>query len=404
MNIKLDIIMSLIILFLIIIYKVYQFKRYKLIYVGNLYKRSNGICKVLLSLSILIGIGSLLFFYINKNLNIRNVLFSISFLVCVLPINLFNMYRMFFLDEEKYTHIKTVITNKIPDKELFKKYLKAGINIVIFSKEKLKYKIDKVSIKDINRRTLKKCCIVNSDDIKVVNKYLVDDVIVINNDLDKLYDNIYHARGVHDNYIRSIKYIFVLYFSILVSNIVFMIGNFPACTNISIMLLFKLLSLLCIEFIFKDLKYDIDIMDRKVKDSNVIVGKQECLLLFMISMLILFAISIPYMFIIVQSDNIGLVRGLYYVILIYCMLFFNYYNYSEKIYIINIINSFKSIRMIIYLICSIVLSILISKIKYLYVSDMVLKNYFSCILISLIICIIFDVFKFSRWLSNRRKR
>ena len=403
MNTKYDIYLSIIIFFLIIFYKSYQFKRYKLLYRGNLYKKSNSICKLLLLISLLLCLSSLIVFYVKDILDLKHILLSLSIFVCCLPINLFNMYRMFFIDEEKYSHIKTIITSKIPDKEIFKKYIKAGINIIIFSKEKTSYKIEKLGIKDINKKNLKKNCIINSTNISLVDSFLKDNEIIINNDLEDLYNNIYHARGVHDNYIRCIKYLFVLYFSIIASNLVFILGNFPICMNLSIILLFKLFNLFCIEFIFKDLKYDTDIMDRNVKDKDVIIGKQELLLLFMISILILFGISLPYMFLLIQSSYDSLPRAIYFVVLIYCMLFFNYYNYSEKIYIINIFNSFKSIRMIIYLILSIIMSLVLSKLNIFYVSDMVLKNYFGSILVAFIVCSIFDLFKFSRWLSNRRR-
>jgi len=314
-----------------------------------------------------------------------------------------NLYRMYFNDEEKYSHIRTIITKKIPKKELLEKFEKANINIVILSKDKVDYKIEKLGVKYINKTNLKKSCIINSDDISIVDKYLVDDEIIVSDNLDNLYKKIYNARGIHDNYIRNIKYIICLYLSIMLGNIVFMISGFPLAMNLSIMLIFKLFNLICNEFIFKDLKYDTDIMTRKVKDTNIFIGKQELFLLLVMSILILIATSLPYMFLVVSSSSAKVGRSIYFVILIYCMLFFNYYNYSEKIYIINIISSFKSIRMIIYLLLSIGLSLLLSLYEIFYVFSMNIRNYFMSVLIALVVSLLFDYFKFSRWMSNRRK-
>ena len=403
MNTKIDLIISIIMICLIIIYKIYQLKRYKLKSNSNMYKLSNKLCISLLILSIIIFIINIIYYYIIKSLNISNVLFSLSMMICILPINLFNMYRMYFDDEEKYSHIKTIITRTIPSKKLIANYIKAGINIVVLSKDKPEYKIKKLDIKDINKTNLKRTCIINSDDINIVKKYLIKDEVIFSNQVSGLYKKIYNSRGIHDNYIRNIKYILCLYLSIFLSSIVFIFGNFPLCMNLSIILIFKLFSLLCSEFIFKDLKYDVDIMDRKVKDKNVFIGKQELLILFIMSILILIAVSLPYMFMLASSSNMAIVRGVYYVIILYCMLFFNYYNYSEKVYIINIINSFKSIRLIVYLLLTIVLSLILSLWKVFYVDQMSIRNYFASVLVAFIICLLFDTFKFSRWMSNRRK-
>ena len=58
--------------------------------------------------------------------------------------------------------------------------------------------------------------------------------------------------------------------------------------------------------------------------------------------------------------------------------------------------------MIIYMVGSILLSLLFSLCK-IFDVDTNMRNYFISILIALIACIIFDYFKFSRYMSNRRK-
>jgi uncharacterized membrane protein len=121
-----DIIISLVILLLLIIFNIYQYKKNKQVYKKDLYKKINRLKSYLYLGSIIIFI---IFLIINLiplgtkplfNEIIASIINSLSIALLLIPVSLETLYLRYFNDEEKYSHTNTIVTN-IYNKEIIEK-------------------------------------------------------------------------------------------------------------------------------------------------------------------------------------------------------------------------------------------------------------------------------------------
>ncbi len=410
MSIKLNIIITLITLSIIVIYKIFQRKKYNKVYKDTLYYKTNKLIKILYLLSILIFLILIILniFTTESTLSFKTILNiilnSLSISILLTPLTIDNLYITYFKDEEKYSHIKTIITNKI-DKKLLSKFKKANINIILLSEDTQDLKLNTIEEKDFKKSYLSKNIHIKTDNLKLLDKYInKENTIKEFKNLNSLYETIYKARGTHDNYIRNLKYILFTYLSIIVSFIFFICMGFPLIYNLSLALILKLFTILTSNYIYKYLPYDKDIMERKVKDKNILLGKQEIFFTIIQSFCISFAASIPYMYTLSQGATQALGNTLYFLIFIYAELFMIFSNLSDSFILVNIFKSIKNLRLVLFTIISILLVLFFNFIGIFETRNVYLKNNISSFIFSFIPIIFNELTKLSRYLSMKGKK
>ena len=405
-----DLIISLCLFIFIIIINFIIIKKKSITYKSKLYQKTSNLVKFLYLITFLLFVISLI---INLTINGNNpstkatityIVNSLSIAILCLPVSLQNLYRINFKDEEKFSHIKTIVTNII-DKKYLKKFTKAGINLIILSKENTDIKINTINEEEINKKALTKNILIKTDNPKIIEKYInKEDTLYEFNNLNIPYEKIKKARGVHDNYIRTIKYLMITYLPLILSYFCLSLLGFPTIYNLLLVILLKIFTMLTSNFLYRHLPYDKDIMERKVKDKNILFGKQELFLTIIISFFIFFAITLPYMSSLSQGGSIQLANTLFILVFIYSNLFLTFSTLSDSPLIINIIKSYKNIRLIIFLIICILLIVIFNFTTYFNTRNIYLHNNISCILFGLISIIIIEITKLARFTSLKGKK
>ena len=156
--------------------------------------------------------------------------------------------------------------------------------------------------------------------------------------------------------------------------------------------------------IYKKMPYDEDIRERKVKNKNVVLGKQELLFTIIESFYISFVITLPYMYIMSQGGTQQFANTTYYLIFIYSELFIIYSNISESFILINIFKSFKNIYLILYSIFNILIILLLNFTTIFNTRNIYLHNNISCILFSLIPIVFIEITKLARYFTLKGKK
>lgn len=410
MTTTINLIIASLLLILIIIYKIYQKKKYKDSYKSDLYNKSQKLIHILYLFSLLVFI--IMFFlnliiykeYASSKSTLTYIINALSVAILVMPLSLHNLYISSFKDEEKYSRIKTIVTN-IFDPKLIKKFNKAHINVLILTTEKVDTKIKTISEDEYEKKFLTKTLIIKTSNKKFLNKDINKENTIFEFDnLKNTYHKIYQARGVHDNYIRTIKYLITIYLPLVLSYIFLSLMGFPVIYNLLLVIILKLLTVLSSDYIYKKLPFDTDIMTRNVKPKNILIGKQEIILTVFNAFCIFFACTIPYMFTISQGSSEALSLTLFIITYIYSNIFLIFSLLSESFFPINIIKSLKSIRIIIYVLACIGFSLIINFTTYFDTRNIYLKNYFACVLFGMIPILIFETTKLARFTTMKGKK
>lgn len=410
MTYKTNLIISSVLLFIIIIINIYQKRKYTDNYKDTLYQKTTILKKILYLLSCLTFIVVLIInfvlsedtFSIKETLNYIINALSISLLVS--PLTLSNLYITSFKQEEKISHIKTIITNKI-DSNLLKKFKKAHINVILLSSTKNNLNLSTIEESQVKKNLLSKNIHIKTDNLNLLDNLINQETTIKEfKNIKKVYNDIYIARGTHDNYIRNIKYLIRTYLSLLISYLFLTIMGFPVVYNLLLVIILKIFTIIISNFIYKKLPYDTDIMERQVKDKNIFLGKQEVLFTIIESFCISFAITTPYMYALSQGSTQELANTLYYSIFTYTELFLVFSAISDSFILVNIFKSLKNIRLIIYTIISILLVLFFNYITIFNTRNIYLQNNLSCLLFSMIPIVFIELTKLSRYLSMKGKK
>lgn len=410
MTTNINLIISLILLILIIVYNIFLKKKYNNSFKSEIYTKTKKIKIILYIVSIIMFFVSLiiniLIYGIENNLNttITYIINALSITILFMPLSLSSLYEKNFKDEEKYSHKKTIITNLI-DLKYIKKFNKAGINVIILTEEETDLKIKKIEESEIEKKYLSKNIIIKTSNRKSIDKLIIkEDVYYEFNDLSDAYKKIYHARGVHDNYVRTLKYLITTYLPLFLSYIFLNIISFPIYYNILLIIILKIFTIISSNYLYKNLPYDIDLMKRKPKSRNIIFGSQELAFTILESFLIFFMLNIPYMFVQSQGGTQAFANTLFYVIFIYSNLFITYSYLSEANIIKNIFKSLKNIRMIIFTIICILISLLFNFTTYFNTRNIELHNFIACISFGLISVLLNELIKLARFTTTKGKK
>lgn len=405
-----NLIISLIILILIIIHNLYQKKKYNNSYKSNLYQKTK---KLKIYLYILSALSFIICIIINLIINgndpsikttITYLINSLSIAIIISPLTISNLYIYSFKDEEKYSHTKTLITN-IFNKKLYRKIIKAGINIIYLSEKTPDYKLKTINESEIKKSLLSKNIHIKTTNLRILDKIInKENTLKEFNNLESLYQRIEQSRGIHDNYIRSINYIIRTYLTLIITYISLLIAGFPIEYNILTVMILKALTIITTEHIYKNLPFDTDIMERKVKDKNIFIGTQEILFTIFESFCISFTCTIPYMYALSQGGSQVLGNTMYLIIFIYIQLFIVFSKISDSFILINIFKSYKNIRLIIYTIICILMIVALNLTPILNTRNIELQNNMACLLFSLIPIIFIELIKLARYSTKKGKK
>ena len=400
-----NILISIIIIILLITYNIYTNKKNKHVYKKDLYNNVKKIKIICYLISIIIFI---LFFVINlipigNNPTTKEIfnciINSLSVSLLSIPISLDSLYVRFFNNEEKYSHTKTIVTN-IYNEELINKFNKADINVILLSNTKTKLKTIKED--EITSKILNETIQIKTNDLKIIDKKINKETTIKElNSLEDLYHKIEQSRGTNDNYVRTIKYLVSTYLSLILSYIFISIMSFPVYYNLLIVCILKLYTLIKTDYLYKSLPYDKDIMERKVKPLDVIMGNQEILFLIMESFIITFAITIPYMYILASGASKEFATTMSIVITIIINTLLSYYYLNDSSFIINIFKEIKNIRLHIFTLLSIILIIIVNFTTYFGTKNITLYNNFGGIAISSIFIVLLEIPKLARFISSK---
>ena len=397
MNIYVNLLFSIMLLLVLITFKVINIRKNPDNYRETLYRKSLIFNTFLYIVSLAIFVTFLI-----VNLKTNNVLNSIvnalSIAVLALPLSINTLYKTSFTDEEKYSHINYLITDDY-DYKYIKLFNKAGINIIYLNEDST----DKtITITELSKYRDKKNVTVSSKDYKKALKLLPNSYY--GSSLKEAYEYIRKCRGVHDNYIRTINFNIAIYAGLLFSVLAFLIQGFPIYYNLFNVLVFKTITYLYSEYTYKHMPYDTDLMERKPKDKNILLGTQDIIISLIEAFCICFALSIPYMFILA---NVGLLSEVYTILtvtIIYISIWLTYSYLSEKIFLINLIESFNNFKMLFVNIGLIVLTVIICFLPKAGFMNIGLKNYVSAILASILPIIFIEITKLARYTSKKGRK
>lgn len=407
MTTNINILISIILFILLIIIKVIINKKNSTIYKKELYNYNKKYTKILYLLSLLLFIISLIInlkTYGNDpsiKATITYLINSLSIALLLIPTSQSSLYYSYFIDEERYTYTKTIITNEY-NPELLKKFNRAGLNVIVLTTKKIKSKITTISEQEINSKLLKKNLIIKTDNYSCLDKLINQETtyIAINN-LSSSFYTLYKARGTHDNYIRASKYLITTYLPLILSYLFLSILGFPVTYNILLIVLLKLFTFYTSNYLYKKLPYDTDIMERKPININNLFSKQELIFVIFESLFIFFVLNLPFMYIQAEGGSVSFSNTLYYIIFIYTNLFITFSNISDSNIIKNFIKSIKIYHLVIFTIICILITLLFNYTTIFTTRNIYLKNYISTIILSIIAISLNELIKLARFTSMK---
>ena len=389
-----EFIISIISFIILIIVFIYLNKNYKKINKNYIIIKTNKLIRNIIIITIIVSILTIIINLFHNDIK-SSLINTLNIIILCLPLSLITIKNNATNLDEKYCHIKTIITQKIYTSKEIKELNKAGINIIICTKKNTKLKIKTITPEEYKESMSNKNLIIKTDDIKLIKP---NNQIIIDKE-ENIFNKIKTARGIHDNYLRTIKINIITYIPLILSHIILQLLSFPLSYLTSIIIIYKIITIITSIYIINKLPYDTDIMERKTTKETEIISKQEILLSIFESLLLFIGITFTYMYLMILSDfntasNVSI--SVFYTMYLYAILFITIINISEKAFVINLIKSLKNIRMIIYIILIIILSIIMCKIYYFNKT-----NYFGSILFALIFTLPYEITKLARYTTMK---
>ncbi len=399
-----SIIISLMVLLVIIYIKDIQAVKSRTKYHGALYFKLKNTNRVLIIISIIIFIIACVIDIETNNYDkswlsfITVVLNALSIALITLPISVSNIYNSIFLEEEKILYTKYIATD-IYDKKMIYNFNKAGIKVIILTKEEINAKIKKVTEKKFNQELLEDNLIITTTNKKVLKD--IDYVLYEFRDLKKAYNKIERARAKMDNVARITKYNVLTYLPLLFLYLNLLITKYPIYYSILIILLMKLMTTLVSEHVYKKMNNDNDLMERTAVIEGKLIGKQEWFFILATSVITLFCYSLPYQHILSEGGSITLGLTLFLCTFLFNNIFVTYSLYSESALLKNIIKAFKNYQVILYIIYLLVITIAINFIHILGTKQLGIQNYLVSIIFGFVPVLVLEIVKFARYTTTR---
>lgn len=230
------------------------------------------------------------------------------------------------------------------------------------------------------------------------SKTIEKGIITWKDDLQSLFDNLHDARGLVDNYVKSITFVIVATLLLSLGYIIVLLNGFPINLSLTNALLIKLLIIITSRYIYPKLPFDTDLMIRKPRIENKLYNKQEMFLIVFQLLFMIFGLSIPFMFFMTGGIDYDICFLIMLITYLYMLFFYTLMMLTEKILLKNILYLFKNIYLLLYLILIVGCSLLLNNI-FKYIS---IRNYLACAIVALLSIIFYDFIKFARYTTIRK--
>lgn len=380
-------IISLILLLLLILFTITNIKEERFINVR----------KYIILLYVISIIVFVILFLVDNDIMTKNkIINSLTISLMLIPFTLQNINNLKI--DENISRIKTIITNKINDNQL-RKFKQSHIKVVLISKEN-KLGLKETKIEEISAKTLKKTTFINSNDIDVLDEYINKTTLKKTSNLNKIYDEIIENRLKEDNYLKSIKFILLVYVPLLLSTILFKVYSITSPITLLLVVMIKYLSIITTRFIINKNRDDHDIKYNKPKPLKKHLTVQEKFLIVLQTLVSYAFLITPYLYLLLIGGPEKTINTIYLVIYFYIMIFSLVTTITDKPIIKNILNK----KVIIMTILIIIITILINYINVFENESITIRNYIPCIIIAFVSTLFFEYTKLARYLTMKRRQ
>lgn len=207
-----------------------------------------------------------------------------------------------------------------------------------------------------------------------------------------LYQKIKKSKKEYDNYVKAKRYTMSTYIPLVLSYFLFLFLSFPFTLDIETILFIKIITILADNYIYKRIPEEQDIMRKGPYKQTE--RKQEILLFLMQLSLILFAITLPYMYFLANLEQIKRAQTIYLLVTLFSNLWITLYEYRESATLLNLLKIRKQKEMVLYVFLIFSLTILYTLIKN---PSIGVQNYVACFLTSLLFLSPLEVIKLARF-------
>ncbi len=380
-------IISLILLLLLVLFTITNIKEERFINVRKY---------IILLYVISIIVFVILFLVDNDIMTKDKIINSLTISLMLIPFTLQNINNLKI--DENISRIKTIITNKINDNQL-RKFKQSHIKVVLISKEN-KLGLKETKIEEISAKTLKKTTFINSNDIDVLDEYINKTTLKKTSNLNKIYDEIIENRLKEDNYLKSIKFILLVYVPLLLSTILFKVYSITSPITLLLVVMIKYLSIITTRFIINKNRDDHDIKYNKPKPLKKYLTVQEKFLIVLQTLVSYAFLITPYLYLLLIGGPEKTINTIYLVIYFYIMIFSLVTTITDKPIIKNILNK----KVLIMTILIIIITILINYINVFENEPITIRNYIPCIIIAFVSTLFFEYTKLARYLTMKRRQ
>ena len=177
--------------------------------------------------------------------------------------------------------------------------------------------------------------------------------------------------------------------------------GFPVTYNLLLVVLLKLYTILSARVLFKNIPNDKIVDKLIVKPSNIILPKQEILLLTIDCFIIFFGLSLPYMYVLAKDAGILFGNTLYFTIFTIINILLPYYYMNDSSFLYNIVKYLKNIQIHIFNLISIIFIIFINHSNFFITKNIKLHNIIGCLIISIFTITSLELTKLARYISTK---
>ena len=407
MNTLLEIILILLVLGMIIFENIFVFKKSKDESYDELFISVKKLVMIMYSLAIFVFLFAFIYnFTILTEINLKNIwqimVKAFTIAIILMPLLIKFLYSISIKDAEKYSHIKTVVTN-LYEPQKIKKLNRAGINVIVLTNKTIDSKIKVITEDEINKKILQHNLIIKTNKHNILKKYFKENLVAYEFDnLDNILKLVYTSRGIHDNYIRTLKYNVISYVPLLICYCAFIIADFPVGYNLLLVCFLKAYIILSSIFVYKKMPYDTDIMERKPKPLKVLMGGQEWFICLIEALGISFSLSLPYMYVLSHGASQALANTLFLIIYIFSNVFVTISLLSENNFLKNMIKFLQNKYLLFYFVISVGITLLFNFTRFFETRNIEWQNYLSAVFFALIPVFILELTKFARFTTIRK--
>ena len=311
-----------------------------------IYKKSNKYIKVLFLISFLLLFLFLICSFFSKKIILNDVL---NLIIIILPINSIFLLLKIKKIKKDYSYIDTIVTTENYSNKIENKFLELGVKI-------------KRKVNDSNN-------------------------IIRSNDLEKSYKVIDYCQKRRNWFLILFNYYFISSSLLGLFYILCFFTSFRSPFNIYNVLIIKLFYILLNYFLLHVNNYD------EYNDKQTISWFERIMIVSIRLMIMLFFLSIPFMYISINTSNYLLANTVFFITYIFISSFYLVFSFKSKFFILNLKLCFYNYALFSYLVYSFLLTLIFLLIKRMNVINIGFHNYISCLLISLVCILILDVFK-----------